>query len=64
MINKVEVRGIVCELKGKQVNWCVFAKWTIHDQLRRLQTFPNVLITIFGGHSLWQTWCSVGLLQV
>jgi hypothetical protein len=51
MINKAKIRRIVCELKGKQVNWCMFAKWTIDDQLCRLQSLeaihcnkPNVVL--------------------
>jgi hypothetical protein len=34
MINKEKARGIVFEQKSNQVNWCVFIKWTIYDQLQ------------------------------
>jgi hypothetical protein len=29
MINKVNTYGIICERKGKHVNWCIFVEWTI-----------------------------------
>ncbi len=38
MINKAEAKGIVCQKKGQDVNQCVFIKWTIRDQLQRLQS--------------------------
>jgi hypothetical protein len=33
MINKVEAKGIIYGWKGKPVNWCVFVRWMIWDQL-------------------------------
>ncbi len=36
LINKVEIRRIVCERNGQEVNWAMFAEWTIRHQLRRL----------------------------
>ncbi len=36
MINKVKACGIICDRKGKHVNWCIFVEWTIRDQLQRL----------------------------
>jgi predicted GNAT family N-acyltransferase len=33
MINKVEAKGIIYEWKGKPMNWCVFVRWMIWDQL-------------------------------
>jgi hypothetical protein len=41
MINKAEVQGFVCQRKGQDVNWVVFAKGTIHDQLRRIQSLEG-----------------------
>jgi len=37
MINKAEAKGIIYEWKGKLVNWCVFVRWMIWDQLWSLQ---------------------------
>ncbi len=42
IINKAEVKGIICKRKGKDVNWCVHTKWTIRDQLHQLQCFEVV----------------------
>jgi hypothetical protein len=39
MINKAKAKDIVYERKGKPLNFCVFVKWTIWDQLQRLQSF-------------------------
>jgi hypothetical protein len=44
MINIAEAHGITYEIKtGKKVNWCILAKWTICNQLRRLQTLEAAL---------------------
>jgi hypothetical protein len=44
MINKAKTHGIVYEIKTrKKVNWCVLAKWTIRNQLRRLQYLESTL---------------------
>lgn len=41
LINKVEVQGFVCEKKSCPMNWVVFAKWTIWDQLRKIQALES-----------------------
>lgn len=44
MINKVKAHGFAYEIKNdKKMNWCVFAKWIIHDQLHRLQSLETAL---------------------
>ena len=43
-INCSEAHKFVVEAKGKEVNWVVLSKWTIRDQLRRLErecALPN-----------------------
>jgi hypothetical protein len=43
MINKVEVRGFIYLLEKRLLNNCVvFAKWTIWDYLRRIQSLEVV----------------------
>jgi hypothetical protein len=34
MIHKANVRGIICEQKGKAINYCVLGEWTMHDHFR------------------------------
>jgi hypothetical protein len=34
MINKAKVRGIICEQKGKIINYWVFGDWMMHDHFR------------------------------
>jgi hypothetical protein len=38
MINKVEAQGFVYQRKGKDINWVVFAKRMIQDQLKIIQS--------------------------
>jgi hypothetical protein len=38
MINKAKAWGFVCEKKHKDINWVVFAKWMIQEQMRRFQS--------------------------
>jgi hypothetical protein len=34
LINAAEAKGLVYEIKKKDMNWCLHAEWTCHDQLR------------------------------
>ncbi len=43
MINNADARGIVYEQKEKQVNWCMFGKWTICDRFWKLQSYERAL---------------------
>jgi hypothetical protein len=53
MINKVEVRGFVCENKGHKINWVIFVEWMVHDQLRRLKCLEVVHVA-GSGKFFWQ----------
>jgi hypothetical protein len=36
IINKALAQGIVCERKNHPINWAMFAKWSIKDQLQKM----------------------------
>ncbi len=42
MINKAKAWGFVYEKKHKDINWVVFAKWMIQEQMRRFQSIKAI----------------------
>jgi hypothetical protein len=49
MINRAEARKITYDIKiRKKVNWCILAKWTTHDQLRKPKLLKVALCSKIG----------------